>query len=257
MDYSPIVNADLNPLWWLVPIMVVIGVLKSAWFKGVTGEALVRFAAQLRLPSETYHSIHNVTLQTPDGTTQIDHILVSRFGVFVVETKHMKGWIFGAENDAQWTQKLFRSSFRFQNPLRQNYKHVKALEMALEIPGHVIHSVIVFSGASTFKTLLPTNVVRGGGYIRFIKSFQQQVLSDAQVEEILAQIQASRLPQSFATRRQHINNLRSRRDPSAERNCPRCGSRMVLRTAKHGRNAGSQFWGCSSFPRCKAVQSVA
>ena len=246
----------MSPLWWLLPIILVIGFLRSPWFKGATGEALVRLAARLRLPSEVYHQFHNITLQTRDGTTQIDHIFVSRFGVFVVETKHFKGWIFGSERDAQWTQVLFRSSFRFQNPLRQNYKHVKALEMALHLPADEIHSVIVFSGACTFKTLMPANVVRGGGYIGYIKSFQQQVLSDTQVQDILARLQASRLPQTFATHRQHINSLRSRGDPLVEPTCPRCGSRMILRTSKRGRNAGSQFWGCSSFPRCKAVQSV-
>jgi restriction system protein len=257
MDYSAIVKAVSNPLWWLVPFVVVLTILRSPWFKGIAGETLVRFAAYLRLPSDTYHSIHNVTLQTPGGTTQIDHILVSRFGIFVVETKHMKGWIFGTERDAEWTQKLFKSSFKFQNPLRQNYKHVKALELSLGVPANVIHSVIVFSGAATFKTLMPVNVVSGGGYIGFIKSFQKQVLSNAQVEEVLGKIQASQLPPTSATRRLHINNLRSRRAPSVDRRCPRCGNRMILRTAKQGRNAGGQFWGCSSFPKCKAVQSNA
>jgi len=38
--------------------------------------------------------------------------------------------------------------------------------------------------------------------------------------------------------------------------CPRCGSQMVLRTAKQGKNAGNQFWGCSTYPRCKAVENV-
>ncbi|MDZ7854092.1 MAG: nuclease-related domain-containing protein [Halomonas sp.] len=80
------------------------------------------------MPAETYKPIHNVTLPTPDGSTQIDHIFVSRFGIFVVETKNMKGWIFGDKDQAQWTQKIYRKSFRFQNPLRQNYKHVKSLE---------------------------------------------------------------------------------------------------------------------------------
>ena len=35
----------------------------------------------------------------PDGTTQIDHIFVSHYGVFVVETKNTSGWIFGNERD--------------------------------------------------------------------------------------------------------------------------------------------------------------
>jgi len=236
--------------------MVMIWILRSARFRGLTGEALVQLAARLRLPSDTYHRFHNVTLPAPDGTTQIDHVLISKFGVFVIETKHMKGWIFGAEHDGQWTQRIFRSSFKFQNPLRQNYKHLKALEAVLGIPAHTIHSVVVFSGACTFKTVLPANVVRGGRYIGFIKSFQQQVLSDAQVNEILTRIQAVRLPQTLATHRAHIESVRARREPLAERKCPSCGSRMVLRTSKQGANAGDQFWGCSTFPKCRAVRRV-
>ncbi len=38
-------------------------------------------------------------------------------------------------------------------------------------------------------------------------------------------------------------------------NCPRCGSTMVRRTARRGRNAGGQFWGCPRFPRCKGTRS--
>ena len=38
--------------------------------------------------------------------------------------------------------------------------------------------------------------------------------------------------------------------------CPRCGSMLVLRTAKKGTNAGKQFWGCSAFPKCRYVKNV-
>lgn len=51
---------------------------------------------------------------------------------------------------------------------------------------------------------------------------------------------------------------RRRGDPSDQSgpadpipNCPQCGKAMVLRTAKSGRNAGKQFWGCSAYPECK------
>jgi len=38
--------------------------------------------------------------------------------------------------------------------------------------------------------------------------------------------------------------------------CPRCGSKLVLRTAKKGDNAGNQFYGCSSFPKCRYVKNL-
>lgn len=256
MDYSPIINEVLK-LWWVVPIILAVGVLKSPWFKGVVGESLVRVAAKLLLRSDTYRSLHNVTLPTADGTTQIDHVFVSRFGVFVVETKNMKGWIFGTEDDPQWTQSIFGNSFKFQNPLRQNYKHVKELEAALDMPADAIHSVVVFSGQCTLKSQVPANVIRGIGYISYIKSFRQAVLSHAEVERVVAQIQAGRLAPSFKTSRRHVQNLAARNRPEVGRSCPRCGSQMVIRTAKQGPNAGNKFWGCSTYPRCRAVQSVA
>lgn len=255
MDYSLIIN-EIFKLWWVVPILLVVRIFSSPWFKGLTGEVLVKFAARLRLPAEIYHPIHNVMLPTPDGTTQIDHIFVSCFGIFVVETKNMKGWIFGGENQAQWTQKIFNQTFKFQNPLRQNYKHQKALEAALGVPIEVIRSVIVFTGDSAFKSPMPANVTRSSDYISYIKSFSEIVLTESEVQDVVRKIQAGRLEPTWETHRVHVQRLKSRSDPTAERKCPRCGSAMVLRTAKQGANTGRQFWGCSAFPRCRVKQNI-
>jgi hypothetical protein len=148
-----------KPLLWVLPIIILFGIAKSPWFKGIIGEALV--------------PIHDVTLlsihASSSDTTQIDHIFVSKYGIFVVETKNYKGWIFGSEKQAQWTQKLYKKSYRFQNLLRQNYKHQKALQALLVIPLEKIHSVIAFMGEATFKTPMPKSVTRGGGYVSYIK----------------------------------------------------------------------------------------
>lgn len=37
--------------------------------------------------------------------------------------------------------------------------------------------------------------------------------------------------------------------------CPKCGSEMILRTAKKGSNTGQKFWGCSKFPNCRAIKT--
>src|SRR4051812_46962727 len=64
-----------------------------------------------------YHLLNHITIQLEDGTTQVDHILVSRFGVFVIETKDYSGWIFANSKAATWTQVIFKTKFKFQNPL--------------------------------------------------------------------------------------------------------------------------------------------
>ncbi|NOQ13266.1 MAG: nuclease, partial [Methyloprofundus sp.] len=92
MNFTPILNQILGVLWYLAPFFIIARLFKSAWFKGAMGEFMVNFSAKLFL-DKGHHLIKNVTLATQDGSTQIDHIIVSKYGIFVVETKNMKGWI--------------------------------------------------------------------------------------------------------------------------------------------------------------------
>lgn len=184
--------------------------------KGWIGESVGALSQKLRLDGTIYHSINNVTIPTKDGTTtQIDHVIVSRFGVFVVESKSMKGWIFGDAKSAQWTQSLPGGrKFRFQNPLRQNYRHTKALSEFLGIDHRLFHSVVMFWEDCQFKTPVPENVL-STGYTAYIKS-KTEILFP-QEEMVLAirdAIQAGRLPPTWATRRQHIDALKKRHDPN-------------------------------------------
>lgn len=108
MDYSPLVAQVWGMLTWFIPAALLIALLKSPWAKGHIGELLVRLFANWQLDKQTYRRLHNVTLDTPDGTTQIDYVILSPYGIFVLETKNMSGWIFGSEKQAQWTQKLYK-----------------------------------------------------------------------------------------------------------------------------------------------------
>ncbi len=246
----------MQNLFWILPLFLLFHLLKTPKVKGLIGELFIRFLAKIKLPKDVYHAIHNVTLTTDNGTTQIDHIFVSQFGVFVVETKNMKGWIFGGEHQAQWTQTIFRVKNKFQNPLRQNYKHVKTLEAILQIPPEAIVSVVVFTGSCTLKTSLPANVTRDAGYIDYIKSYREPILSASQVKLITEQITSGRLKPSLKTDREHVKNLKSRHQAKPDQECPRCGRAMVLRTAKKGAHSGNQFWGCSGYPSCRFTEQV-
>ncbi|KVW94738.1 nuclease-related domain-containing protein [Thiobacillus denitrificans] len=256
MHLTSVLKPLFDQLWWLLPLLIAAGIANTPWFKGFFGELLVRLSAKFLLNPNEYRAIHNVTLKTPDGTTQIDHIFVSRFGVFVVETKNYSGWIFGDENQATWTQKLFKTTNKFQNPLRQNFKHIKALESLVSLPSETFHSVIVFVGGSEFKTKMPQNVTRAGGYISYIKSKTSPILSASEVEAVYSAISTGRMAPSLATNREHVKKVQLRLDPDTPRSCPKCGAEMVKRTVKSGDKAGSKFWGCSAFPKCRTIQNV-
>lgn len=255
-----------NAAWYLIPICIFAIIIKSAWFKGVLGEWQVNLLIKLFLNKNKYHLIKNVTLPTftdgkKQGTTQIDHIIVSQYGIFVVETKNMKGWIFGNENQKQWTQQTFKHKSTFQNPLHQNYKHVKTLEDILlkgsNAKNDSIFSVIIFIGDSTFKTKMPENVRFARGGIEYIKSKRDIAFSEDEVANIIEQVESGRLERSFKTNRQHVKHVREIIEEKSDiKSCSKCGSVMVLREATKGKNAGNDFWGCSAFPKCRNISHI-
>ncbi|NVH47989.1 nuclease-related domain-containing protein [Photobacterium damselae] len=244
----------LEQVWYLLPLLLIVSVFKSRWLKGIFGEFLVNRLLS-KLPESDYTLIKDVTLPTSDGTTQVDHIVVSKYGIFVVETKNMKGWIFGSARQKLWTQKIYRHSSKFQNPLHQNYKHIKALETLLGCSSDYLHSVIVFIGDSTFKTEMPPNVTYARGSIRYIQQFNNVVFSDKDYARLTDSINQIKLKRGVITDLKHRNHVKEIVASKVSSNqCPRCGSEMVLRETKRGENIGKQFWGCSTFPKCRAVK---
>jgi hypothetical protein len=281
----------------MIWLFIVIGILallgafvRSPLFKGWLGEAIVNLGLKVFLDKGTYHLVRNVTLPCDDGTTQIDHVIVSRFGIFVVETKNMRGWIFGTEQDAKWTQKFRKSSFHFQNPLRQNYKHVAVMAETTGLPPEAFKSMIMFIGDAKLKTGVPTNVMTHG-LATFIKSHRTPILTEDQVDHALAAIAELRLNPGIKTHVQHVRNVRAIVDrkgtavsvanqpavapleampdmltdvaapsPVAKVSaaespiCPKCGRSMVQRVARSGPQAGKAFWGCSAYPRCRGTR---
>lgn len=282
MDFTPVIALLLSQLCYLLPLLLIATLIKTPWFKGMVGEWFLNLSIALFLDKREYRLLKNVTLPTEQGSTQIDHIIVSRYGVFVIETKNMKGWIFGNPSHKRWTQQLYRRKHQFQNPLHQNYGHVMTLKSLLGLSDHQLHSVVYFIGDCTFKTPMPENVLKRG-LITYIKSKTTQVLDQKEVELIVEQIQQGRLAANWQTHSQHVAQLKARHNrasvsvvtdrlspPDAARKriepgqtaanhaipaCPRCGNSMILRTASKGDNKGNQFWGCSSFPRCRGIVS--
>jgi restriction system protein len=219
-------------------------------FDGWLGEKRVQFYFWLTLDAKMYQRCHNVIVPSPDGTTQVDHVLVSSFGIFVVETKNFKGWIFGAEQDVQWTQSFpGGNKFGFQNPLRQNYRHTQCLAEYLGLEHEVFHSVIFFIGAGEIKTSLPPKVVTMGTAAYYIRSFTQALLPPAEVQRAIERLRSAKATQNYFSHRK----LLSERHGSATI-CPKCGGTLVKRTAQRGSNAGKTFLGCSNFPACRFIK---
>ena len=221
---------------------------RSPTVKGARGERRIKSVLARKLPSSEYNIFNDITLPSSYGPTQIDHIVVSRYGVFVIETKNYTGWIFGDAKSRQWTQVVFNEKNRFMNPLRQNYKHTKAVESFFSLGPKYVHSVVVFAGDAKFKTNFPANVIHRGDLYPYIRSKRELLLDTAHVRDIaqkLSEFEAGTLEQSPT-----LSVVGD--DPQ----CPKCGERMVKRVARKGRNAGGKFWGCPRFPKCRGVRQI-
>lgn len=244
----------------LIAILVLVAAVARLFkpqIKGWLGEFLVHQVLVWRLDRNVYRVVSNTMLPTEDGTTQIDHFVVSRYGIFVIETKNYKGWIFGSEEQAQWTQKIFRMTNRFQNPLRQNYKHIKTISELTGIPECYFKTAVVFLGDATFKTEMPSSVMYPGGLVRYIRSQTNAIIQCEQVPEIIAVISEWAGTLSGQVRRTHVSRLRKKHGPVAASApapaCPKCGHGMVLRTRKSN---SERFWGCSTYPRCRGIRKA-
>jgi hypothetical protein len=121
-------------LLFFVVVAFLVGALKnwlrSAKGKGQIGEFVV--SRMLATLGSGYEVLNDLTFVVEGDSTQIDHVVVSTKGVFLIETKNYSGLIFGQANEGQWTQAMGHTKNRFQNPLRQNFKHVKFLSQNLE-----------------------------------------------------------------------------------------------------------------------------
>lgn len=175
------------------------------------GEARLSRALISRFARPDYHLMNHLTLRLTSGTTQVDHILVSRFGVFVIETKDYKGWIFANPRDRQWTQVLYRLKFRFQNPLLQNHLHVGAVRKLLDfLPPDAVRSVVVFTGDAVFKTDVPPGVFRINGAIDHIATQTTEVMTLNRVQFCVGRLESERLAVSKETDLEHVERLRRR-----------------------------------------------
>lgn len=175
------------------------------------GEAEVHKALKALYRPPDYHLLNHITIKHGDGTTQIDHILLSRFGVFVIETKDYKGWIFGKVGHKDWTQVIFGEQYKFRNPINQNMRHVQGIRELLDfLPQEVVRSAVVFVGDAKFKTSYPDGVFSLQGMIEFINSFEIEVMSTNRLQFCVGRIESNRYELTKQTDLDHVDYLRSR-----------------------------------------------
>ncbi len=190
MDMSLYWQAAIDNLWWLIPACLVLSLFKSSWFKN---HFLTRLMSGFQLAKDKYTALHNVRLEISGKELFFKHIYISTYGIFTIQTREMKGWIYGGKNKAEWTQKLYTKSNEFSSPLVQCIEDSKLLADWLMISPKFIKPIVQFSGDCVFKTDMPDNVVKGLKSFQYIKTFTKEDLPTKKLEEIQEKISSAKI----------------------------------------------------------------
>jgi hypothetical protein len=185
----------------------------KCYMDGLTdGEQEIARMLSEGLSYKDYFIFNNLTIPSDyNGSSQIDHLVVSKFGIFVIESKDYKGWIFGSKDQDKWTQSLKRgkNKFQFQNPIRQNWSHIMSLKTLLPfIPDNAFQSIVVFTDSCEIKTPAIENVIRSENLIGCIKKYTENKLSEDGLQRVLGKL-SSVCQTVDISPSQHIDNLYS------------------------------------------------
>ncbi len=235
---------------FIIILLVILKILlRNPKHLGLVGERKVADILS-SLPSE-YHTINDVIVPTDRGTSQIDHIVVSPYGIFVIETKNYSGWIFGSENSNEWKETFKTTdSNLFRNPIKQNWGHIYALSDFLNYDKQYFKPIIVFSNKSTLNVESKTPVIYMGQLKREILSYTESIMTNEDVDTVYSVLKSLNDNKPDNASRNHVENVRSNlyraKEAVSQGKCPRCGGNLVLRSGKYGK-----FYGCSNYPKCK------
>lgn len=206
--------------WVLWPLGLILCALclwlRTKHAKGVLGEFAGKLAVEKWLPESGYELFSDVMLQDKRGTTQIDYVIISRFGIFVLEAKGMTGKLYASSDTKYRTWKIYNHNrgYTFQNPYLQNYRHRCALAEVLGVPLEVLHDLIFFPHeelvVATPEKLEASFVTRGSKLAEYVLSFKEQVFSAEEVARLTGILQLKRIANTRENKKKHTAALKAR-----------------------------------------------
>ncbi|MDT8718757.1 NERD domain-containing protein [Clostridium sp. 19966] len=248
MDF---ISAILAEDWWVFLLVIVVLIISPfiPKIKGYFGEKTVA-ALLATLNKDEYKIINNIMLMTSRKTHQIDHLVVSDYGIFVIETKNYSGWITGNEQDEYWRQTIYKRKERLYNPIRQNYGHVMCLKEVLkDFPEINYIPIVIFTTKADLKVTAKSAVIYTVNLIKTIKKYDTKTIKEDKKNEIYRKLLKLNIDNKD-NRKAHVQSIHEKASQDKEKVqkdiCPRCGGKLVLRNGKYG-----EFKGCSNFPKCR------
>jgi hypothetical protein len=257
-------NVKLNPDLLITILILIIVILffkllhgyDYAKIKGAEGESIVANRLK-KLHKKKYVVINNILINTGNYTSQIDHVVISIYGIFVIETKHYNGWIHGHQNSEYWSQTFKKKKNSFKNPVQQNIGHIKALNKVLkEFKPIVYHPIVVFTGNAELKNVYTkTPVIYAHRLNKTIKSIShKEYFSEEDLAKIKNKLIAVSVPdkEGFKEHLKQIYHLKKEQETLEKLGlCPRCKEVLQIKHGQYGK-----FLACSNYPDCRYTKNI-
>lgn len=154
-----------------------------------------------------YIVLNDIMIRSSKGTHQIDHIIISKFGIFVIEMKNYFGLIIGDENKNKWIQYLGSNKYYFNNPIHQNYGHIKALQELLNLSENKFVSIVCFSNQVQLKVNVK-NVTQLDFINKLIQSYSEKIINE-NIIKIKNLIEENNIKDRII-RKQHIDTIKAK-----------------------------------------------
>lgn len=185
--------------------------------KGYEGE--IRIAIELKKISscKDCRVLRNVYIPTKNGkTSEIDLILITPNGIFVIESKNYTGVIYGSNEDYRWTcVSRSRKHYQLYNPKKQNATHIKHLKYFLDFPSDELYkSYIVFSDDCSLRLKGENyNVLYLSNLVERILSHKEILLTSSKIETIYERLfPYAGFNTSNETKNNHIKQVQKRKN---------------------------------------------
>ena len=197
------------------------------------------------LDKSKYIVLNDIMIDVNGKTHQIDHIVLSIYGIFVIETKQYNGYIKGSKYDKKWVRYIKgKEPIYYTNPIRQNYGHVKAICELLNISEDKVFNIVCIPSKNVELKIEHDGELTTGLTINDkITSYKEEIIDN--IEELKEKIIINNIVDKDK-RKEHIDNINANKEEYGNDICPKCGGKLVERKGKY-----SKFIGCSNYPRCK------
>jgi hypothetical protein len=252
-DFINKLNSALlsSPWYWVIlllsGIIIFVCIKYGAKIIGWFGEHWTKQSLDV-LDKDKYIVLNDIMISVNGKTHQIDHIVLSKYGIFVIETKQYNGYIKGNDYDKKWEIYSGRKKYYVNNPVHQNYGHIQSLKELLSLNDNYFVSIVCISSNARIN-IKSGIVVELPDLVDKIKTYNVELLPN--YNEIYDLLDTLNIKDK-SERRKHIKyakETKSQNEKNSIGKCPKCGGDLVARNGKYG-----SFLGCSNYPKCKYTE---